>query len=204
MELVVITPERMLANEATVINRLFSGGLRTLHLRKPHSSAEDLRRLLTNIDVAYHQRIVLHDHFLLAEEFNLKGVHLNRRNNTPPAGKMLSVSKSCHTWSELMETEAYSYVFLSPIFNSISKEGYTRAFTEEELIAARNDGRLHRKVYALGGISRKEIEQAARYGFGGVVVLGTLWAKYEEDKNEDALLKRFDELRRECNKYNIL
>lgn len=204
MELVVITLEKILKDEAIAINRLFSEGLQTLHLRKPDSSLTDLRILLMSIDTAYHHLIVLHDHFALTEEFNLKGVHLNRRNNTPPVGEVLSISKSCHTWSELMDSGAYNYVFLSPIFNSISKEGYTKAFSEEELIAARNDGRIHRKVYALGGISLKEIKQAATYGFGGVAVLGSLWGTYEEDKNEDALLKRFDELRRECNKYSVL
>ncbi|NDV84036.1 thiamine phosphate synthase [Bacteroides sp. 51] len=204
MELIVITLEKILEDEALAINRLFSEGLETLHLRKPHSSLEDLRLLLMDIDVAHHQRIVLHDHFRLAEEFNLKGVHLNRRNPTPPAKRGLSMSKSCHTWSELEDSEAYNYVFLSPIFNSISKAGYARAFTEEELIKARNNGTIHRKVYALGGISLKEIKQAATFGFGGVAVLGSLWQRYEEDKNEDTLLQQFNELKRECNKYNVL
>ena len=204
MELIVITLEKILEDETIAINRLFSEGLQTLHLRKPDSSLETLRLILTGIDASYHERIVLHDHFLLTEEFNLKGVHLNRRNSQPPVNQRISVSKSCHKLNELEESQTYNYVFLSPIFNSISKEGYNRAFTEEELIEARNSGRIYSKVYALGGISLKEIKQAAVYGFGGVAVLGSLWGKYEEDKNLDALLKRFDELKRECNKYNAL
>lgn len=201
MELVAITLEKIVEAEAVALNSLFAAGLQTLHLRKPDASANSLRLLLAEIDTTYHRRIVLHDHFGLTNEFGLKGIHLNRRNHTPPVGWKLSVSKSCHTLEELNDWEAYHYVFLSPIFNSISKQGYTRAFLEEELLCARNEGRIHRNVYALGGISLNRIKQAAAYGFGGVVVLGSLWGAYKEDKNNDALLGRFEALRGECNNY---
>lgn len=198
MELVVITSEKMLENEAVAINRLFVEGLQLLHLRKPESGIEELRALLRDIDPAYHQRIVLHDHFVLTEEFGLKGVHLNRRNSQPPVRQGLSVSKSCHNWDELHDSKAYNYVFLSPIFDSISKSGYAHAFSEEELVRARRAGWIHRKVYALGGVSRKEIKQAAHYGFGGVVVLGALWAGFGQECDIETLVVRYRDLQKEC------
>ena len=203
MELVVITPERILDHEPTVINRLFAEGLEILHMRKPQATAHDLRKMLEKISYNFHDRIVLHDHFALTGLYDLKGVHLNRRNPEPPADRKFTISKSCHSLEELKELDYFNYVFLSPIFDSISKSGYNKAFTDEELIIARDGKLICPKVYALGGVSWKEIPQAAHYGFGGVAVLGALWGGFERSKNEEALLKRFDELRNRCHKYKI-
>lgn len=203
MELVVITPEKILDHEPIAINRMFAEGLEILHLRKPEATAHDLRKMLEKININYHNRIVLHDHFALTSSYNLKGVHLNRRNPDPPADRRLSISKSCHSLDELKELDHFNYVFLSPIFDSISKSGYNKAFTEEELIAARDEQLICPKVYALGGVSLQEIPRAAHYGFGGVAVLGTLWGGFEQSRNEEALLRLFDELRDRCHKYKI-
>jgi thiamine-phosphate pyrophosphorylase len=191
----------MLEGEAAAIDRLFAEGLETLHLRKPDATVHELRKMLEQIDCDFHERIVLHDHFALAGLYRLKGVHLNRRNPHPPADQRLSVSKSCHSLNELRELGRCSYAFLSPVFDSISKSGYNKAFTDEELIAARDEQLIGRNVYALGGVSLKEIPPAARYGFGGVAVLGALWEGFEENRNEETLLRRFDDLRNECATY---
>lgn len=76
MKLVVITMPDFFADEAQCIEALFRNGLQYLHLRKPKASAEEYGALLRQIDPCYYDRIVLHDHFELLEEFPLKGVHL--------------------------------------------------------------------------------------------------------------------------------
>lgn len=201
MKLITITVEQLFEGEGALINRLFAEGLDTLHLRKPAASAQDIRLLLGQIEAQFHPRIVLHDHFVLTEEFALKGVHLNRRNPVAEAHNALSVSKSCHSLAELTNAKAYNYVFLSPIFNSISKRGYHKAFTDEELYAARRDGLIHSNVYALGGVSAAEVPLAAHYGFGGVVVLGALWGDYPHTKDAAALWRRWKELQQLCHNH---
>lgn len=201
MKLIAITTEQLFEGEAAIINRLFEEGLEVLHLRKPTASVQDIRRMLTQIEMRFHHRIVLHDHFVLTEEFALKGVHLNRRNPVATARNTLSVSKSCHSMAELTDVQAYRYVFLSPIFNSISKSGYHKAFTDEELYAAQAEGLISSNVYALGGVSAAEVPLAARYGFGGVVVLGALWGDYLHTKDTAALLKRWKNLAQLCHNY---
>ena len=193
MKLIVITAEKFLENEAIIINRLFEEGLETLHLRKPDATANDLRLLINEIHPDYHPRIVLHDHFELTNEFSLKGVHLNRRNPQPPAGCALSISKSCHSLEELTDIEAYNYVFLSPVFDSISKDGYCATFSEDVLMAARDKQLINSKVYALGGISVDKIPLAARYGFGGVAVLGALWEGYGNELFHHRVTQSFTE-----------
>lgn len=200
MKLIVITPEKSLPHEAEVINALFDAGLEQLHLRKPRASYEEVEALIGAVATVHHPRIVLHDHFGLVSEYSLKGVHLNRRNGTPPqTEKSISVSRSCHSLKEAeAASEQCDYFFLSPLFDSISKAGYTSSFTEEELLQAKAAGIINRKAIALGGVTPARIPLAARYGFGGVAVLGALWKGFEQDNDTVALIRSFEELTKRC------
>lgn len=195
MKLIVITAENIFEKEAEIINLLFENGLEVLHLRKPDSSSDNLKNLISEIDVQYHNRIVLHDHFELVDKFDLKGVHLNRRNPVAPAKTGLSISRSCHSLEEVKEyRDKSSYMFLSPVFNSISKEDYASNFSEEALLKAKEDGIINDKIFALGGVFPQNIEIIRKYGFGGAVILGYLWGNVEDTGDYISLLKRFKEL----------
>ena len=118
----------------------------TLHLRKPGTAPMFAERLLTLIPEQYHKRIVVHGHFYLKEEYKLKGIHLNGRNPNLPEGYKGHVSCSCHSLDEVKEHKSgCDYVFLSPVFNSISKLNYNSAYTAEELRAARLETRKIRR-----------------------------------------------------------
>ena len=198
MRLIVVTTENLHSAEANAVNQLFGSGLDTLHLRKPNASEQQVVTLIEQIVPAYRNRIVLHDCFGLVQAYGLKGVHLNRRNPVAPNVTGISVSRSCHSLQELEEHEAYSYSFLSPIFNSISKAGYSQAFIAEELNEAKRRGVINSNTIALGGISEETIPQAKRYGFGGVAVLGALWGNYESSGDISTLLDRFNRLQNIC------
>ncbi|MDR1023087.1 MAG: thiamine phosphate synthase [Prevotellaceae bacterium] len=197
MRLIVITSEAGFEGEAAALNRLFERGMNTLHLRRPSATEEDLRRLLLTIRTEFRSRIVLHSCFALTQAFRLKGVHLNRRNPACPQPRPGSLSRSCHSIAELEQSDGFDYVFLSPIFDSLSKKGYARAFTEEDLLQAKAKGLIGQKVVALGGISAATLPLAAAYGFGGVAVLGALWSDYPQRRDEKGLIERFDALQRE-------
>ena len=199
MKLVAITLDKRIIYEDEVINRLFEDGLSALHLRKPLHCQRDVRDLLYHINPDFHNRIVLHDHFHLIEDFDLKGVHLNRRNPETPENKMISVSRSCHSFECLQLSPSFDYMFLSPIFNSISKPGYNQAYSHDQLIDARNLGIINEKVYALGGMDENTIPLVSEYGFGGAVVLGSLWGDFENDKDGVGVLERFHKLKDICN-----
>ena len=68
-----------------------------------------------------------------------------------------------------------SYVFLSPVFNSISKEGYNAAFTVDELSRAAAEGIINGRVIALGGCSAVTIPLLRQWHFGGAALLGDVW-----------------------------
>lgn len=177
MKTIAITLPDFFPNEAEAINRLFAeGSIDLLHLRKPDSTIDECRQLLDNIRNEYYERIVVNDHFALCAEYNLHGVHLNRRNPTPPPCHQGSVSCSCHSLEEVVERKPkMNYVFLSPIFDSISKQGYRSAFDDATLKKASAEGIIDQKVVALGGVTRERMALLQEYGFGGGAMLGDLW-----------------------------
>ena len=182
MKLIVITQPEFFEDEAAAITSLFDAGLEILHLRKPGASYEDMDKLLRRLPAEYMERIVTHDHFGLASERNLKGVHLNRRNPAAPAGFTGHVSRSCHSLEEVAKYKAAcDYVFLSPIYDSISKEGYSSAYTTGSLQKARQASIIDAKVMALGGVTAAHFPEISSLGFGGAVLLGDIWKRTGTD-----------------------
>lgn len=199
MKLIVITRPTYFVEEDKIITALFDEGLELLHLRKPDTAPIYAERLLTLIPEKYRKRIIVHGHFYLKEEYKLKGIHLNHRNPVAPENYSGLISTSCHSIEEVAEKkQTFDYMFLSPIFDSISKEGYHTPFTPEQIREAANDGIIDKHVVALGGICTDNILQAKDYGFGGVAVLGDLWNKFnpEFDYNYRNLIEHFRKLKK--------
>lgn len=182
MKWIVITMPNFIENEASYINQLFESGIDLLHLRKPQSSITDCEHLLQEIDSKWHQQIVVHDHFELCEKYHLHGIHLNRRNHEISKDFKGSQSCSCHSFEEVKKNTAgqYDYVFLSPIFDSISKQGYNHSFSNKDLEDAATNGLINSKVIALGGITSIYIPQLRAWNFGGAAFLGDIWNRRHE------------------------
>ena len=177
MKTIVITRPAFFDGETDLVNSLFREGMERLHLRKPKASEEELAAWLQDIDSQYYGRIVLHDCFPLVKKFALGGVHLNSRNPEAPHGiRGMTVSRSCHSIREVIQHKSEcDYLFLSPIYDSISKEGYGAAFSRIELKRAAEEGIIDSQVFALGGVSLEHIPEIRSLGFGGAAVLGALW-----------------------------
>ena len=194
MNLIILTTPNFLPDEAEALTALLSHGLYRLHLRKPGASSHEVEQLLRTIPDRCYSRIVLHDHFELAATYRLAGVHLNRRNPEPPApaaGYTPALSRSCHSIAELAHGEGYAYQFLSPLFDSISKQGYTAGFTPDELTAAASQGIIGERVIALGGITPERMEAVRGWHFGGVALLGYLW----QDPTPEGVVARLKRIR---------
>lgn len=199
MKIILITPPHFFVEEDKILTSLFEEGLDILHLRKPDSAPMFSERLLTLIPEQYHKRIVTHDHFYLKEEFNLMGIHLNGRNPDVPLDYKGHVSCSCHSLEEVWQRKAhFNYVFMSPIFDSISKKNYLSNFSADDLKRASKEGIIDKKVIALGGICADNVRTLKQYGFGGVAVLGDIWDRFDEHFTIDyhEVLQRFRQLKR--------
>lgn len=188
MKWITITSPEFLSGEAIFIDRLFSQGLDLLHLRKPEASIEDYKQLLLQIPKQWHRRIVLHEHFELSEKYKLHGIHLNRRCLQVPNAYHGSISCSCHTIEEVIaQKDSKDYVFLSPIFDSISKVGYHAAFSPTSLKQAAVENVIDEKVIALGGVTANNISLVKEWHFGGVAFLGDIWKRMSDPQVDEYL-----------------
>lgn len=205
MELIVISSPNMCKNEIQAINNLFENGLSILHLRKK-IDLESMRDLIRKIDSQYYNRIVLHSCFELIDEFNLKGGHNKDISKIIKKEKLINqvnirrtYSCSCHSFEECkILLPFFDYMFISPIFDSISKVGYKSNFSQDKLLEIKNTGLLSNNIYALGGIDKNNINILKKYGFKGCAVLGTLWNEFENNSDIDFVLKNFIEIKQVC------
>ena len=179
MRIIILTAPNFLSDEAEVLTQLLDHALYRLHLRKPGCTEEELEALIRQIPPAYYPHISLHDHFILQARYRLGGIHLNSRNPNAPTGFRGMVSRSCHTLEEAVYYAPLTdYYFLSPIFDSISKQGYHAGFTDRQLRRAAEQGTINEKTVALGGISADKLPYLASLGFGGAAFLGDIWREY--------------------------
>jgi thiamine-phosphate pyrophosphorylase len=176
-ELIVISREDYDVSENQIVSSLFENGLASFHLRKPGLTEEKLSDFIHGIPLQFHGRIVLHSHFYLTEKYKLKGVH--GKPGSSSTGKKI-ISASFHALEEIESNHfPFEYVFLSPIFDSISKPGYRSKFDLTTL--SRNfehwqkEGRSIPKVIALGGIHSGNISSLTQIGFSGAALSGSIW-----------------------------
>jgi thiamine-phosphate pyrophosphorylase len=188
MQLVLISPQISVDSEIEKVIHLFELGLEIFHLRKPHYSKDKMIKYIEKIPVQYHNRIMVHSYPGLALKFDLRGIHL-----TSATRKMkfkmwrikmfvkrqkpsLMVSTSYHKLSDLdFFNPLYNYVFLSPVFDSISKKDYQSGFNEFSLKKALD--RTKYSVFALGGVNVSNISIAKEFGFKGCALLGGIWTE---------------------------
>lgn len=167
---IVITSPGEVDDEPKKIVCLLESGVDIVHIRKPSWTIEETRKLIFGIPVGMRNKLSLHDHFSLATEMSLGGVHLNSRNPVAPQG-ITRISRTCHTVEEIVDSGNCNYVTLSPIFDSISKNGYRSAF-ELESIRHHIQGK---HVVALGGVTPDAFPILKEKGFFGAALLGYIW-----------------------------
>ncbi|WP_215226109.1 thiamine phosphate synthase [Echinicola shivajiensis] len=152
-------------------------GLSRLHIRKPDWASIEIEKLVKSIPVEFYSKISLHGDLRMAEDLGLGGCHF--KSNQEISASNLRKSKSFHQLDELLnaENKELEYGFLSPIFDSISKQGYKAGFDHELLKKWMIDhkSRLGFSIYALGGINRGKILSAREVGFDGAVIMGSIW-----------------------------
>lgn len=197
LRLIVITAPNPLPDEARALTALLEAGVDRLHLRKPVTPESELEALVGQIPERFLSRISFHDRFELALRCGAGGVHLNARNPIPPEGFGGTVSRSCHSLDELaLWSDRYDYLFLSPLFDSLSKQGYRAGFAPEALRDAARRGLIGSRTVALGGMEPDRLAAVGDLGFGGAAVLGYLWNDYRNADDLPALCRRFDRLLR--------
>lgn len=199
MKLVIMTKSTFFVEEDKILASLFDEGMDNLHLFKPGSSPMYAERLLTLLPEDYYRKITVHDHYYLKQEYDLAGIHVDDPTAPVPEGYKGKYSRTCTDLSQLRDMKKKSnYVFLKNIFDCIEFKDEKASFTIPQLEQAAKDGLIDKKVYALGGMSLENIKIAKSLGFGGVVVCGDLWNRFDIHHETDfkELIAHFERLRK--------
>ena len=176
MKIIAITVPKMIDEDAYLISNLLKIGIHSVHLRKPEATIHECRKLLTQLTNEERANIIIHDYPELYDEFSLKGIHINKNITSLPDGYNGFKTRSCHSFEEIKRYKSdYDYLFLSPIFDSISKVGYKSAFTKEELLKASTSGLIDNKIIALGGITLDMLPYFQELNFGGIAMIGGIY-----------------------------
>ncbi len=198
MKLIVMTRPTFFVEEDKILATLFDEGLDCLHLYKPGTSPMYAERLLTLLQEDCCAKTVVHDHFYLKEEYHLKGIHLDDPAQPTPQGYRGRLSRTCLKIDELKTAKRHTdYVFLKHIFDSQTCDEKA-SFLPRDLEQAAKQGLIDRHVYALGGMNIDNIRMAKELGFGGVVICGDLWNRFNIHQGLDykELIAHFEKLRK--------
>ncbi len=202
MKLAIMTKSTFFVEEDKILASLFDEGMDNLHLFKPNSSPMYAERLLTLLPEEYLKKVTVHDHYYLKQEYELAGIHIDNPLAAVPEGYKGKYSRTCTDLAALKDMKKKSnYVFLKNIFDCIEFKDEKSSFTIQQLEMASKAGLIDKKVYALGGMSLENIRMAKDLGFGGVVICGDLWNRFDihNEKDFKELMQHFDKLRKAVN-----
>lgn len=189
MKLIVISSPIAVPNEYEIINSLFENGLEIFQIHKPAFSEEKIKNYIQQIPSEHHNRIFLHYKF---PKFH--SLEELKRNFPARLNRHLLKNTIINRGT---------YFFLSPIFDSISKQGYKSKFDLHELkmfLQKQNplsNGGRRWEVFALGGIDEDKIKICREVGFAGVAVCGAIW----KSKNP---VEKFLKIKEKCCQKDLM
>lgn len=200
MKLVIMTQPTFFVEEDKILTALFDEGLDILHINKPDSEPLYAERLLSLLPKSSHNSTVVHQHYYLKQEYDLRGIHIDDPAMPVPDGFRRHITRSTTNIADLHDMKKKcDYVFLHSLFDSLHSD-MKASLTEEEIREANRSGLINKNVYALGGMTLESIPQARDMGFGGVVICGDLWNRFSIQHEVDFrdIIDHFRKLRKAC------
>ena len=177
MRILISSPE-IVHNEIITIKSFLRKEDNLFHLRRYVSFEEEVVSFLSSFTEEERKQIVLNHHHFLASEFGINRLHFSENDRIEIGDEKLEklhslgfiLSTSVHTVEDFEKlTSVFEYAFLSPVFDSISKENYKAV--SFDLANIRRDI----KLIALGGVTFENYNDALNLGFDGVAFLGGIW-----------------------------
>lgn len=177
----IISHTGIIPDETIIWEQLLDEGADSILVRKPGLPLSGYETLIQQVAPAYRNRLMIAEHATLCERYGLQGVHFGEAARADLSAEQLNsyeehhwlLSTSIHSADTLHVTSnAWGQLLLSPVFNSISKPGYTAAF--DSSFRLDKDG-FEGNVLALGGISDATAAKAREMQFDGIALLGAIW-----------------------------
>ena len=136
---------------------------------------------IKDLCVKHDIKLIMHRRLDIALAINADGVHLNAASLSIAQVRKLAkdsllVGYSAHSIGEILNAEksGADYVFLSPIFASLSKPDHTRPPLGIEALTEIS-GQTSIPVIALGGITPINAQDCISAGAFGYASIGSLW-----------------------------
>ena len=186
----IITHGSYIPDETKIWEQLLNEGADSILLRKPGWLEADYASLLSGADPACYSKLMIADHATLCERYGLQGLHFGEATRANITGEQLNkwqqkgwlLSTSIHSVDTLhVASNNWNQLLLSPVFDSISKQGYRAAFEESFRL---NKDRFKGNVLALGGINYITAGKARDMQFDGIALLGAIWGNPENALSE--------------------
>ncbi|MGQ8869444.1 thiamine phosphate synthase [Myroides sp. TSA_177.3] len=204
--MVVITPPYHHPKEISLANTMLERGLPLLHIRKPDFTFEQLQEWIENISYQHHDKLVIHipspvinnypkvfkQYVQLINSLKAQYAHLSTDNCSfvnNYAQKLPYLSTSVHNSTECEKLSTrHQRVFLSPVFDSISKIAYQPTLHWPSFLADWKYPWI--QTVALGGITPDYLATVRNMGFDDFAVLGAIWQAAEPLKIFDLCYKQ--------------
>jgi thiamine-phosphate pyrophosphorylase len=202
MKIVIFTPPDFYPNEAEWLIRLLGLPIYRLHIRKPGWSRKQVAALLDTIPASLRTRIVLHRHYSLLQTYRIPCGYIRfRQILTCQSQRLIDLLREkqilwctgIHRKEDLAFLRtAPAYLFVSPIFPSLSKKDYAKSWIGGELQAILRESPC--PVFALGGVCPETLPKAAEMGFAGAALLGWIWNNTDPVRRAEQILNMAEKL----------
>ena len=172
---ILITLPNTFGREVAILES-YAEKFQKIHLRKEDWTEEQTIRFLDTLSHKLIRRIVLCDHYHLALDYNVGGIHMKeskRTMNIGASGKG-TVSTSFHDLHTLKkEAPAFDYALFGPVYPSFSKSGYVPAYTKDDFRKALSQTKA--RVVGIGGITDNKTGELQSLGFSGLAFYTSFW-----------------------------
>ena len=165
----------------SVANDCFSKGLKLFQLRLSTKDKNILANLTKDLHKMAHEKdakLILNGSPIDINNYYIDGIHINskelKKYSRRPISEEYILGASCHNEKELALAEKLNvnYAFLSPVFK-------TTSHPEKNAIGWDDFYKIIKQVrfpvYALGGMTPKDLDVAKSYDAYGVAMISAIW-----------------------------
>ncbi len=188
--------------EHQLLEQMVGMGINIIHVRKPGYGRRKLSEYLKKLSPAVRRVTVIHQHHSLCLKFGIKGIHLTHELRKSfffgilPAMWLktikpnLQVSTGFHNLFDLTHNHKslFSYVFISPVFDSISKAGHKSNISLRRLQDTMDKTKY--EVYALGGVDPSKVIPLKEANLHGCALMGAVWENQDPIAVVEEVLKK--------------
>ena len=176
--IVVTEAEGHLETTLDVVGRALQGGASAVLVRRPHETARrlfELTRLLRSLTRRLDRLLLVSDRIDVALAAAADGVHLGARSIPPVAARRILrpgmlLGRSAHNLDEAgqAEGEGADYLFLGPLFATLSHPGATALGLDTYREAVL---RTKIPILAIGGVTGENVRLVAQAGGHGAAAI---------------------------------